>query len=76
MTISIRLSEELVNRARVNAATHNRSAAQQIEHWAKIGRIAEDNADMTFSMISEILLAKSAIDSGERVKYVRRKDRK
>ncbi len=48
---------------------------KQIEHWAKIGRIAEDNPDLTFSFINEILLAKAEMDNGKVKKYVRRKDR-
>jgi hypothetical protein len=48
---------------------------KQIEYWAKIGRIAEDNPDLPFSLINEILLAKSEIENGRLTKYVRRKDR-
>jgi len=33
----------------------------QVEYWAKIGRIAEDNPDLPFSFIREILLAKEEV---------------
>ena len=75
MAISIRLDDEFVEDVKVHADAQSRSVPKQIEHWAKIGRIAEDNPDMSFSLISEFLLAKSEIESGRVTKYVRRKDR-
>lgn len=76
MAISIRLDDSFVEKVKVHAEAHSRSVPKQIEHWARIGRIAEDNPDMPFSYINEILLAKSEIDNGRVSKYVRRKDRK
>ncbi|PQQ34980.1 hypothetical protein CE143_10055 [Photorhabdus luminescens] len=32
--------------------------SKQIEHWTKIGRIAEDNPDLPYSFILDSLLAK------------------
>jgi len=29
----------------------NHSIAKQIEHWARIGRIAEENPDLTYEFI-------------------------
>ncbi|MGK9174898.1 ParD-like family protein [Yokenella regensburgei] len=59
----------------VYADAQSRSVPGQIEYWAKIGRIAEGNPDMPFSLINEALSAKSEIDNRQTVKYVRRKDR-
>ncbi len=42
----------------------SRSGAGQIEHWAKIGRIAEENPDLSYEFIKDILLAKAEIDNG------------
>lgn len=72
---SIRLDADFVDDVKAHADAQSRSVPKQIEYWAKIGRIAEDNPDMPFSLINEVLLAKSEIDNGRMTKYVRRKDR-
>jgi hypothetical protein len=72
---SIRLDADFVDDVKVHADAQSRSVPKQIEYWAKIGRIAEDNPDMPFALINEVLLAKSEIDNGRMTKYVRRKDR-
>ncbi|WP_309382317.1 TA system antitoxin ParD family protein [Cerasicoccus frondis] len=41
MSQSVRLSDELVNRAKVQSAKFHRSAAQQIEHWPALGQLME-----------------------------------
>jgi len=41
MSKSIRLSDELIERAKAAANTFQRSPPQQIEHWAQIGRVME-----------------------------------
>jgi hypothetical protein len=35
----------------------NRSTPKQIEHWAKVGRIVEQNPDLTYDFIKGLLLA-------------------
>nr|WP_318383897.1 hypothetical protein [uncultured Enterobacter sp.] len=75
MATSIRLDDDFVEEVKTYADAMSRSVPKQIEYWAKIGRIAEDNPDLTFSFINEVLLAKSEMDNGRMKKYVRRKDR-
>ncbi len=75
MATSIRLDNDFVIEVKTYADAMNRSVAKQSEHWAKIGRIAEDNPELPFSFINEILPAKSEMDNGRMKKYVRRKDR-
>jgi len=41
MSKSIRLSDELIEKAREQAILYHRSPPQQIEHWAEIGRVME-----------------------------------
>ena len=43
MATDIKLSDEIVTNARINAKVSSRSVTEQIEHWIKIGKIAEDN---------------------------------
>jgi hypothetical protein len=33
------------------------SVSKQIEYWSKIGKIAQENPDLPFSLIREILIA-------------------
>ena len=57
MSINVKLSETLVDQARHYASIEHRSVPKQIEHWSQIGKIAEENPDLPFSMIREILIA-------------------
>ena len=41
----------------------NRSVSGQIEHWAKIGKIAEENPDLTYELIKNILISKEESES-------------
>lgn len=75
MATSVRLDDDFVEDVKAHADAMSRSVPKQIEHWAKIGRIAEDNPDLPFSFINEVLLAKSEVDNGKVTKYERRKNR-
>ena len=65
MNKTIKLSENLVNKADKYANIFSRSVPKQIEHWAKIGKIAEENPDLSYKFIKEILIAKEEIERGE-----------
>ena len=54
---TISLSDELIQSAKKHAVVQNRSTPKQIEHWAKIGRIVEQNPDLTYDFIKGLLLA-------------------
>ncbi|MCP4763365.1 MAG: hypothetical protein GY870_16455 [archaeon] len=47
-----------------------RSIAGQIEYWAKIGQIVEDNPDLPLPLIQDILVGKEQIKSGQGTPYV------
>lgn len=64
MAQSVRLSNSLVRQAQAVGDVMSRSGAGQIEHWAKIGKIAEENPDLTYSFIRDSLLAKAEVDNG------------
>ena len=64
MAQSVRLPDNLVKQAKAVATVMSRSGAGQIEHWAKIGKIAEENPDLTYAFIQDILLAKAEVDNG------------
>ena len=57
MAVNVKLSEALVEQARRYGHAQHRSVPKQIEYWSQIGRVAEDNPDLPFSMIRDIFLA-------------------
>lgn len=73
MATSVRLDDFLVEEAQLYAEANKRSVPKQIEHWAEIGRIAEDNPDLSYTFIKEALLATAEINAGKASRYVRRK---
>ena len=59
MAVNVKLPEELVAEARRHGAVHHRSLPKQIEHWSQMGKIAEENPDLPYAMIRDILIARS-----------------
>lgn len=67
MAINVKLSEDLVEQARHHAQIQHRSVPKQIEYWSHIGKIAEENPDLPFAMIRDILIADQEEVVGEYV---------
>lgn len=65
MAVNVKLSESLVEDARRRAAVEHRSLPKQIEYWSLIGKAAEDNPDLPFSLIRDILIARQEETSEE-----------
>jgi len=57
MHTNVRLSETLVGQARRYAAIQHRSMPKQIEYWSHIGKIAEENPELSFTVIRDIMIA-------------------
>lgn len=64
MSQAVKVSEELLSSARIEGKVACRSTAKQIEHWARLGRIAEQNPDMPYKLIKEVLLGLEEAESG------------
>jgi hypothetical protein len=69
MATAVRISEKLVNEAKKFSRVDHRSITGQIEHWARIGKCAEENPDLTYSLIKEILMGLEELEQGERSEY-------
>ena len=69
MATSIRISDELVNEAKKYSRIDHRSITGQIEHWARIGKCIEENPDLTYSLIKEILIGIEELEQGESSEY-------
>ena len=69
MAIAVNLSNHIVTEARRVAPTLNRSVSEQIECWASIGKIAEENPDLSYNFIKDILIAKAELEDKEITPY-------
>lgn len=65
MSVNVKMSEFLVNQAKRYAVIEHRSVPKQIEYWSRIGKIAQDNPDLPFAMIRDILIADQEEPIGE-----------
>lgn len=65
MSVNVKMSELLVDQAKRYAAVEHRSVPKQIEYWSRIGKIAQDNPDLPFAMIRDILIADQEAPIGE-----------
>jgi len=62
---AVELSNEIMNEAGKYALTYARSIPMQIEHWARIGKIAEENPDLPYAFIEDVIKGKAEMDSGD-----------
>ncbi len=63
MPVAIKISTELAEAARTEAVHADRSLTGQIEHWAKLGRIAE--AQMTAPVVHVLKRTQGRLDEIE-----------
>jgi len=68
-TTSIRLDQELIEKATTMAKALNRTPPKQIEHWAKIGKIMEDNPDLPYEFVKQAIVAEAEREAGELKDY-------
>ncbi len=69
MATAVHISDNLVNDARKYSKIDHRSLTGQIEHWAIIGKCAEENPDLTYDLIKEVLIGVEELDRGEKIEY-------
>ena len=68
-SVSVRLDGELVEKAGIIAKALNRSTPKQIEHWAKIGEIMEDNPDLPYEFVKQAIIAQAEKEAGKLENY-------
>ena len=69
MATAIKLSDALIKDAAINGKAQHRSTPKQIEYWARLGKIAEENPDLPLGFIKGILLGKEEIVAGDVSEY-------
>ena len=66
---TIRISDDLAHDAKLYGKVQHRSLPRQIEHWARIGKIAEENPDLPYSMVEDIIIGMEELKSGKTEGY-------
>ncbi|MBT4285875.1 MAG: hypothetical protein HOD92_00945 [Deltaproteobacteria bacterium] len=69
MATAIRISDKLVSEAKKYSRIDHRSITGQVEHWAQIGKCAEENPDLPYHFIKELLIGIEELDNGEKSEY-------
>jgi hypothetical protein len=69
MAYVLKLSENLIEEARPYASAMHRSVPKQIEYWARLGKAAEDNPDLTIGMIQDLLISLEEAKVGKLSEY-------
>jgi hypothetical protein len=62
--MAVQLSNEIMLEAGKYASVFTRSVSMQIEHWARIGKMAEENPDLPYSFIEDVLIGKAELNNG------------
>ncbi|MCI5150117.1 MAG: hypothetical protein D3916_12135 [Candidatus Electrothrix sp. MAN1_4] len=70
MATAVKISDELVGKARIRSKVFKRSIAGQIEYWAKIGQMVEENPDLPLPFLQNTLLGREQIKAGLGTPYV------
>ncbi len=70
MGSAVKISDNLAHKAKLRSKVEKRSFAGQIEYWASIGEIVEENPDLPFAFIKNILIGKEQAQSGLLTPYV------
>lgn len=70
MSTAVKLDSALVEMARIYGEASHRSTPKQIEHWATLGRIAEQNPDLPYEFIAGLLQARAQVKAGDVSEYI------
>lgn len=69
MSRAVKLSDELVESAMIHAAAAQRTIAQQIEYWARLGKTAEENPELPLQFIKDTVLTLEEAKAGQLIPY-------
>jgi len=69
VAVALKLSDSLVEDARVVGAAEHRSVPKQIEYWARIGKAVLENPDLPLQVIQDTMLALEEAKAGQLTPY-------
>ncbi len=70
MAKAVKVSDDLFEKAKIKSKIFKRSIAGQIEYWAKIGQMVEENPDLPLPFIQDILIGREQIKAGQGTPYI------
>lgn len=70
MSTAVKVSDDLFAKAKIKSKIFKRSIAGQIEYWAKIGQLVEENPDLPLPFIQDVLLGREEIKAGQGTPYI------
>jgi len=70
MATAVKISDDLFTKAKIKSKIFKRSIAGQIEYWAKIGQMVEENPDLPLPFIQDILVGREQIKAGQGTPYI------
>lgn len=65
----IKLSNSLIEDAKPYAQAMHRSVAEQIEYWARLGNVAEENPDLPINLLQDMLVSMEEVKAGKLSAY-------
>ena len=65
----IQLSNDFLLEARQHADVFSRTVSKQIEYWSRIGKIVEENPDLPYNFIKNILLSQEEVSANQVIPY-------
>lgn len=69
MSTVIKLSYRLIEDAKPYAQAMHRSVAEQIEYWARLGKVAEENPDLPINLLQDLLVSMEEVKAGNLSAY-------
>jgi len=69
MPTAINVSEQLIEEAKPVAQATHRSVSEQIEYWARLGKVAEENPDLPIPMLQDMLVSLEEVKAGNLSAY-------
>jgi len=69
MPTAVNLSQQLIEEARPVAQATHRSVSEQIEYWARLGKVAEENPDLPIYMLQDMLVSIQEVKVGNLRRY-------
>ncbi len=70
MATAVKVSDDLFEKAKIKSKIFKRSIAGQIEYWAKIGQMIEENPDLPLPFIQDVLIGREQIKVGQGTPYI------
>ena len=66
---TVKLSDDFIDAAKPTAIAMHRSVPKQIEHWARLGKIAEENPDLPIGFVKDVLIGIQEVEVGDVTEY-------